>query len=71
MVGTYYKRNNAILACFEAAKARRFHIFAVQNNGWCAGAPGGDQYKKYGSATNCANGKGGGWANDVYQIKGM
>ena len=29
-----------------------------------------NNYKKYGKATNCRNGKGGGWANDVYRITG-
>ena len=68
LVGSYHGRKNAIQLCYQAAKARRFSVFAVQHNGWCAGAPGGDVYKKYGKATNCANGRGGGWANDVYQI---
>ena len=45
-------------------------IFAVQDGGWCAGGKTLNNYKKYGKATNCRNGKGGGWANDVYRITG-
>ena len=30
----------------------------------------GESYKKYGKATNCQNGRGGSWANNVYQIEG-
>ena len=43
-------------------------VFAVQHGGWCAAAKDLNGYKKYGKATNCNGGKGGGWANDVYQI---
>ena len=45
-------------------------MFAVQNGGWCAGMRGTTRYQKYGKATNCKNGKGGSWANDVYSIGG-
>ena len=43
-------------------------IFAVQNGGWCAAATNLNGYRKYGKASNCKNGKGGPWANDVYRI---
>ena len=43
-------------------------IFAVQNGGWCAAANNMNGYRRYGKATNCRNGKGGAWANDVYRI---
>ena len=43
-------------------------IFAVQNGGWCAAANNMNGYRRYGKATNCKNGKGGPWANDVYRI---
>ena len=37
--------------------------------GWCSGSLTAlDTYKMYGKATNCAGGKGGAWANDVYKI---
>ena len=45
-------------------------IFAVQAGGWCAGGKTLNNYRKYGKATNCRNGKGGGLANDVYRITG-
>ena len=42
-----------------------------QNGGWCAASSTAlETYNKYGAASNCADGKGGGWANDVYKIKG-
>ena len=70
MKGSYSSRDYAIDLCYQTAKAKGFHIFAVQNGGWCAGMRGGTSYQKYGKATNCRNGKGGAWANDVYQIGG-
>ena len=66
--GSYSSRDYAIDLCYQSAKARGYHIFAVQNNGWCAGMRGTTRYQKYGKVTNCKNGKGGSWANDVYQI---
>ena len=69
--GGYTVREFAIEKCYKVAKSRGFHIFAVQHGGWCAGMVGSERYKKYGKATNCKNGKGGAWANDVYQIGGI
>ena len=68
--GSYSTRDYAIDLCYQTAKAKGYHIFAVQNGGWCAGMRGSTRYQKYGKATNCKNGKGGSWANDVYQIGG-
>ena len=45
-------------------------IFAIQDGGWCAAAKDFKGYRKYGKANNCKNGKGGGWANNVYRIIG-
>ncbi|XP_078603937.1 uncharacterized protein LOC144877765 [Branchiostoma floridae x Branchiostoma japonicum] len=68
--GSYSERTNAIEKCYMAALSRGFTIFAVQNGGWCAGsADGQNTYNKYGPSTDCAgDGKGGPWANDVYEI---
>ena len=68
--GSYQRRPDAVKMCYEAAKARGYHVFAVQNGGWCAGMRGSTRYQKYGKASNCRNGKGGAWANDVYLIGG-
>jgi len=62
------KREEAINKCYEVARKKKLVLFAVQAGGWCAGASNLNGYKKYGKATNCRNGKGGGWANDVYRI---
>ena len=68
--GNYRTREYAIDLCYKAAKARGYHIFALQNGGWCAGMKGSTRYQKYGKSSNCKNGRGGYWANDVYQIGG-
>ena len=51
---------------------RGFQIFAVQAGGWCASSATAVQtFDKYGKSTACASdGEGGGWANQVYVIKG-
>ena len=68
--GSYTSRDYAIHLCYQSAKEKGFHIFAVQAGGWCAGMKGSNRYMKYGKATNCKNGKGGSYANDVYRIGG-
>ena len=70
LTGNYKARKDAINKCFQVARAKGMVIFAVQDGGWCAGAKTLNRYRKYGKATNCRNGKGGGWANDVYRITG-
>ena len=67
--GSASTREFAIDLCYQAAKARGYHIFAVQS-GACYGMRGSVRYQKYGKSTNCKHGKGGSWANDVYQIGG-
>ncbi|CAH1238883.1 SCUBE1 [Branchiostoma lanceolatum] len=68
--GNYGARNNAIEKCYQVAFSRSFTVFAVQNGGWCAGsADGHDTYNKHGPSTACAaDGEGGRWANEVYEI---
>ena len=68
--GSGSTRDFAIDLCYQAAKARGFHIFALQS-GACYGMSRSERYQKYGNNTkNCKYGKGGSWANDVYQIGG-
>ncbi|XP_066277912.1 collagen alpha-1(XXVI) chain-like [Branchiostoma lanceolatum] len=67
--GNFWVRKNAIEKCHQVARSRGLTLFAVQKNGQCFGAPGGNNYKKYGPSTACRpNGEGGPWANEVYQI---
>ena len=68
--GAYSTRPFAIDLCYKAASARGYKIFAVQHGGWCAGMGRSERYKKYGKSDKCVNGKGGPFANDVYQIGG-
>ena len=72
MDGSYQARQDSIEKCYKAAKKRGFHIFAVQNGGWCASsATAGETFNKYGTSTACkSDGKGGPWANQVYYITG-
>ena len=67
--GRATSRDYSIDLCYQSAKARGYHIFAVQNGG-CFGMTGTTRYQKYGKVTTCKYGKGGSWSNDVYQIGG-
>ncbi|XP_078619941.1 uncharacterized protein LOC144886984 isoform X1 [Branchiostoma floridae x Branchiostoma japonicum] len=68
----YLERDNATEKCYQVAFDRGFRVFAVQDDGACMGsADAHNTYKKYGPSTACAaNGEGGPWANEVYQITG-
>ena len=69
--GFYKRRDDAIKKCFEVAKSLGYIVFAVQDGGWCASSESAKStYKKYGESKACLrNGKGGYWANAVYEIK--
>ncbi|KAI8498204.1 hypothetical protein Bbelb_241480 [Branchiostoma belcheri] len=68
--GSHAARSNAIEKCYQVARSRGFTVFAVQDGGRCAGsADGHNTYNKHGPSTDCgAEGHGGPWANEVYQI---
>ena len=68
--GYYGSRTAAIQKCYQAAKSLGYGVFAVQNGGWCASsATAKSTYEKYGASKACRpDGKGGGWANHVYEI---
>ena len=72
MDGSYWNREDPINECYRVAKKRGFHLFAVQDGGWCASSATAPQtFDKYGTSTACkSDGEGGGWANQVYLIKG-
>ena len=53
----------------EAAKARGFKVFALQDGGQCFGSDDLNAYKKYGGSTQCSDGTGGPFANSVYEIR--
>ena len=69
---SYQSRKNPIAKCAVAAMRVGYSMFAVQNGGWCAASATASQtYDKYGKSTECKDdGEGGGWANQVYIIKG-
>ncbi|XP_019624950.1 PREDICTED: matrilin-2-like [Branchiostoma belcheri] len=66
----YRLRENAIEKCYQAARDRGYDVFAVQDGGWCASSSAArEAYRQYGPSHRCANnGKGGDWANHVYEI---
>lgn len=66
--GNYKTRKDAIEKCAEVARATGMVIFALSSGGQCAAADDLKNYKKYGIAENCKDGKGGNNANDVYRI---
>ncbi|XP_013398607.1 uncharacterized protein LOC106165058 [Lingula anatina] len=70
--GSYRARRNAIEKCYQAARKRGYKYFALQHSGWCASScNAGQTYMKYGPSTHCqADGEGGPWANQLYQITG-
>ena len=68
--GHYVRRVEAIQKCYQAAKSLGYDVFALQNGGHCASsATAKSTYRKYGMSLACMrNGKGGIWANQVYEI---
>lgn len=69
--GPYKSRADAIQRCARYAKARGNSVFAVQDGGWCATSyRARNTFNKYGPSKACRlNGKGGAWANQVYEIQ--
>ena len=62
--------NNAIAECHSIASGADYQVFGVQHQTACFTGPDAHTtYDKNGSASNCINGKGGSYANDVYRIK--
>ncbi|XP_078701246.1 uncharacterized protein LOC144927586 [Branchiostoma floridae x Branchiostoma belcheri] len=68
--GDFRFRENAIAKCYNVARDRGASVFALRSGGECYGsADGHSTYNKYGPSTICEeDGKGGPWANEVYQI---
>ena len=66
--GKSWNRVDVINKCYRCSKSKGFSIFALQAGGDCMGDDSGT-YAKHGKSEVCKDGKGGGWANDVYVIK--
>ncbi|XP_035693984.1 matrilin-2-like [Branchiostoma floridae] len=66
----YRLRENAIEKCYQAARDRGYDVFALQDGGWCAASSAARRaYRQYGPSQRCGPaGKGGVWANSVYEI---
>ena len=73
----YYGRNTnsfgragALGKCLTCASQRGYEYFALQAGGQCF-ASSGTSFQNLRRSTNCKDdGKGGGWANNVYQRTG-
>ena len=70
--GEYWRRENAFTKCWKLAETRGYEVFALYNGGLCAGSPTALMgYESQGTTNSCAaDGKGGGWGNQVYRIVG-
>ncbi|CAH3116452.1 unnamed protein product [Pocillopora meandrina] len=69
--GNYQKRRFAIKKCALDAARFGYKYIGVQHGGQCFSGPRVQfTYARYGRSNRCRNGKGGGWANDVYRISG-
>jgi hypothetical protein len=68
ITGDYKKREDSIVKCYNYAKSKGYKYFGIQDGGHCQGSNNLAEAQKYGPSTVCSNGKGGPWANDVYEI---
>ena len=69
MLGNWRFDSNATQRCAQAAKRAGYLVFGVQYAGQCWSGPLAHvTCKKYGTSTNCVNGIGEAWAQDVYRI---
>ena len=70
--GGYWTRENPMAKCAMVARRRGFHMFALQDGGWCATSDTAEKtFDKYGKSSGClSDGEGGSLANNVYVIKG-
>ena len=70
--GSYSLRSDAIRKCALAAMVLGYQTFAIQDGGMCVGGPNAhNTYDEYGRSQGCKNnGKGGPWANQVYNLTG-
>ena len=67
--GFRFNSDNPIEDCLIFAKQQGFSVFAVQYNTECFTSADADEtYQQYGESDKCKNGRGGSWAQDVYQV---
>jgi hypothetical protein len=58
-------------SCEQLTKTKGYTGFCMENNNECFMGPDFMRYKVQGTADNCADGRGGGWALDCYNIREM
>ena len=61
-------RTNLLEACTQEVITLGYTVFGIQLGHCFSGPTAQLTYDKYGNSTNCNNGFGGDWANDVYRI---
>jgi len=66
--GIRFNSNNPIEDCEKYAKENGYAVFAVQYNTECfTAATAASTYHTYGPSEGCRDGRGGGWAQNVYK----
>ena len=69
LLGKWRRDSEAVQKCALATEKAGYLFFGVQYAGECWSGPQAHMtYKKYGISNRCVNGRGGNWAQDVYEI---
>ena len=61
-------RTNLLEACTQEVITLGYTVLGIQYGDCFSGPTAQLTYDKYGNSTDCSNGLGGAWANDVYRI---
>ena len=73
--GNYTSRKEAVEKCLLVGRGLRYQVVGIQDGGMCVGSAKLRGFNKYGISRDCkSDGKGGPWANEVYdltRIKGL
>ena len=68
-LGVFRPPDDILATCLKLVVSRGYSYFGIQNGGACrTGAKAHLTYDDQGPASNCREGHGGPWANDVYRI---
>lgn len=70
-IGGGIRFRGSVAKCGNYARRHHWRFFSVQYGGECFTGPISytRHFGRYGRARNCRHGRGGGWANDVYQTQ--
>ncbi|XP_048589005.1 uncharacterized protein LOC5518116 isoform X2 [Nematostella vectensis] len=69
LMDTYDMRPKPIDTCANAASKHGYKVFAIQRGGVCLSGPHAEEtFNKFGESSDCKDGRGGKFANDVYRL---